>query len=176
MLRRPSQRARAESIAKLYDEHVHEVYGFIYRRCQDEALTEDITQETFLSVVHGKVDPNSVTVGWLLTVARNRLLDVLRREAVYEDKLQLIIGGGATSSHMVDVAERLRVENALAQLSLDHRLVLTLHYVDGYSVPALADRLGRSPKSIEGLVTRARRALRRELGEDRDCPGGEDRG
>ena len=48
------------------------------------------------------------------------------------------------------------------------RLVLTLHYVDGYSVPALAEHLGRSVKSVEGLVTRARRALRAELDEGGD--------
>ena len=38
-----------------------------------------------------------------------------------------------------------------------------LHYVDGFTIPELADELGRTPKSIEALVTRARRALRKEL-------------
>ena len=49
-------------------------------------------------------------------------------------------------------------------MSVEHRLVLTLHYLDGYTVPALAKELGRSVKSVEGLVIRAKRNLQRELG------------
>ena len=58
------------------------------------------------------------------------------------------------------------MEGALSELSVDHRLVLTLHYIDGLTVPALAEHLGRSVKSIEGLITRARRELRAQLGDD----------
>lgn len=162
--------SRTQSIAALYDAHVHEVYRFVYRRCRDNQLSEDITQETFLSVLHGPSDPDSLTVGWLLTVARNRLFDVLRRQDQYEDKLRLLMGG-RTSGHSVDIVEKLRVEDALQQLSLDHRLVLTFHYVDGYSVPALAEHLGRTPKSVEALVTRARRSLRELLREEAEGGG-----
>lgn len=155
------------TLAELYDLHVRDVYRFVYRRCQDAQLSEDITQETFLSVLHGPLDSESITVGWLLTVARNKLFDTLRRQGRYEDKLRLV-GSGEDVAHLVDVAEQIRIEQALQKLSLDHRLVLTLHYIDGYTVPAIASNLGRSVKSVEGLVTRARRALREELG-DSDC-------
>ena len=159
---RSTSRSRAESIADLYDAHVHEVYRFVHRRCQDEQLSQDITQETFLKVLRGSIHPDDVTVGWLVTVARNHLFDTLRRQEQYEDKLRLMMGG-ASQTQPIDVAERLRIEGALQQLSLNYRLVLTLHYVDGHSVPAIAKRLGRSLKSVEALVTRARRAFRAEL-------------
>ena len=68
----------------------------------------------------------------------------------------------------IELAERLRVERAFDELSVDHRLILTLHYIDGLTVPALAKHLGRSGKSIEGLVTRARRELRAELDRGND--------
>ena len=42
------------------------------------------------------------------------------------------------------------------------------HYIDGFTVPALAERLGRSVKSVEGLVTRARRELRVRLDDGAD--------
>ena len=104
-------------------------------------------------------------IGWLLTVARNRLVDVLRRKASYEGKLRLVVGGASDEAD-AELVERLRVEGALSELSVDHRLVLTLHYIDGLTVPALAEHLGRSVKSIEGLITRARRELRAQLGDD----------
>jgi RNA polymerase sigma-70 factor (ECF subfamily) len=158
-------------IASMYDAHVDEVYRYVHRRCRDHSLAEDITQETFLTAIRRAEDPGSISIGWLMTVARNRLVDVLRREASYEGKLRLVLAGDS-DHHDADLAERLRVEGALNELSVDHRLVLTLHYIDGLTVPALADQLGRSVKSIEGLVTRARRELRALLAAD----GAEERG
>ncbi len=152
------------SLANLYDSHVDEVYRFVHRRCRDHALAEDITQETFMAAVRSADDPSSISIGWLLTVARNRLFDVLRRQARYADKLRLVGTDGA-SGNDAELAERLRVEAALDELSVDYRLVLTLRYLDGLPVSALAERLDRSEESIDGLVTRARRALRAKLDE-----------
>lgn len=117
-----------------------------------------------MAAIRSTDDPSSISVGWLLTVARNRLFDVLRRQARFEGKLRLV-GGAETDGHDAELAERLRVEGALNELSVDYRLVLTLHYIDGLTVPALAEHLDRSQKSVEGLVTRARRELRSKLDE-----------
>ena len=57
----------------------------------------------------------------------------------------------------------MRIHAAFEHLSVEHRLVLTLHYIDDLTTAEIADTLGRSPKSVEGLVTRARRNLKREL-------------
>lgn len=117
-----------------------------------------------MAAIRSNQDPSSISIGWLYTVARNRLVDVLRRQARQETKLRLVVGAETEGSD-VQLVERLQVESALDKLSPDHRLVLTLHYMDGYTVPALAEHLGRSVKSVEGLVTRARRSLRAELDE-----------
>ena len=154
--------AASNSFAAMYDAHVDEVYRFVHRRCRDHALAEDITQETFMRAIRSTDDAASITIGWLITVAKNHLVDVLRRRTRYETKLRLV-GAVRHDEHEIALAERLRVEAALAELSVDHRLVLTLHYIDGYTVPALAEHLDRSVKSVEGMVTRARRALRAQL-------------
>ena len=53
-----------------------------------------------------------------------------------------------------------------AQATLDllapqHRLALTLRYVDDLSVPEMAHLLGRTVHATEGLLVRARTAFRR---------------
>ncbi|MEZ5225953.1 MAG: sigma-70 family RNA polymerase sigma factor [Acidimicrobiales bacterium] len=151
------------SFGAMYDVYVDEVYRYVHRRCRDHALSEDITQEAFLTAIRSTDDPDSLTIAWLLTVARNRLIDELRRRTRYDERLRLL-GATATGMEAVDPSDRLRVEEALDELSTDYRLVLTLHYMDGFTVPALAEHLGRSVKSVEGLVTRARRELRSRLG------------
>ena len=107
----------------------------------------------------------------MLTVARNRLLDVVRRETRYEQKLRLV-GADDADDDRDQLVERLLVEGALSQLRSEHRLVLTLHYLDGLTVPAMADQLDRSVKSVEGLITRARREFRSIL----DAAGNEQTG
>lgn len=118
-----------------------------------------------MAAVDGTDDPGSITIGWLITVAKNKLIDVLRREVRYSEKVRLL-GASAQQDNDIDLVERLRVEAALSELRADYRLVLTLHYLDGFTVPALAEQLGRSVKSVEGLVTRARRELRATLDEE----------
>ncbi|MGI9622177.1 MAG: RNA polymerase sigma factor [Acidimicrobiales bacterium] len=148
----------------LYENYATDVYRYVHRRCHDQALAEDITQDTFLTAVRTIEDPRTVNRGWLMTVARNKLFDLLRRHNTRSDKLRLIADGavGQTSDDDL-VVERLRLEEALAKLTVSHRLVLSMHYLDAMTVEAIADELGRSSKSVEGLVTRARRNLRREL-------------
>lgn len=152
------------SFAHVYDAHVDEVYRYIHRRCQDHTLAEDITQDTFIAAIRATDDPNTITIGWLITVARNRLFDVLRRKTNYEEKLRLV-ADNARSVDQIDIAERLRVEAAMERLPVHYRLVLTLHYINGLTVGAIADELDRSVKSIEGLVTRARKELTAVLDE-----------
>ena len=162
----PDRRARTQprpDFAALYEQHAIEVYRYVHRRCRDAALAEDVTQDTFLAAVRTVDDPGEVTVGWLIRVARNRLLDLLRRQARYEGKLQLARWPREVADEPAAVVGRLRMTAALEELRVEHRIVLMLHYVDEMTVAALAVEMGRTPKAVEALLTRARRALRREL-------------
>lgn len=155
---------RRAGFGSLYDAHVAEVYRFVHRRCRDRAAAEDITQDVFLTAVRTVEDPAEINTGWLITVARNRLMDLVRREGRYADKLRLIanaVAGGG--DHSSSVVERERVRAALEHLSVEHRVVLCLHYLDGLTVAAMATELGGSVKAVESLITRARRRLVAEL-------------
>jgi len=156
--------ARRAGFTALFEAHVTEVYEYVHRRCRDRAVAEDVTQDVFLSAVRTVDDPATVTIGWLMRCARNRMIDVMRRQSRYADKLLLIRGD--LDEFAIDgvVVDRVAVERALDRLSVEHRLVLSLHYLDGYPIPALAQELGRTARSVEGLVRRAKQNLRRELG------------
>lgn len=120
-------------------------------------------QDALLTAVRTVEDPAAIRVGWLIQVARNRLLDVLRRQAHYEGKLRLVGSSDDDVDLPAAVVGRLRMTEALETLRVEHRVVLMLHYVDDLTVAGLAEELGRTPKAIEALLTRARRALRAEL-------------
>ncbi|MEM7284900.1 MAG: sigma-70 family RNA polymerase sigma factor [Actinomycetota bacterium] len=145
----------------LFDAHGRDVYRFVHRRCGDASMAEEVTQDVFLAAIDAS--PDEVEVGWLYRVARNRMIDLLRRQDTLRTKLHLVGAATEVDDHAIAVADRVRLERALARLSTMHRSVLMLFHVDGMSVRDLAGQLERSERGVEALLMRARTALRDEL-------------
>jgi RNA polymerase sigma-70 factor (ECF subfamily) len=104
-----------------------------------------------------------LTVAWLLTVARNQLVDNWRREEREERrKFQLLESpvDEGEENEAQERFERARVHAVLTGLGAHHRAALTLRYLDGLSVAEVADHLGRTVHATEALLVRARRAFR----------------
>ena len=153
-------------VLSLYDAHGAEVYRYVHRLCLDHAIAEDVTQDVFVTALR---EPDAVvSVGWLMRSARNRMIDVVRREATHRDKVRLLQRRADRSTEEPwSVVDDLTLRTALQRLRPEHRIVLLLHYVSGVSVAELADELGRTYKGAEGLLSRARAALRADLENQR---------
>ncbi len=160
---RPDQGA---VLLDLYDDALGQVFGYLLPRCGDTVVAEELTSETFLAAVsavqRGAVE--RMSVAWLVGVARHKLVDHWRRRAREDRTLTL-----ATSEELTDPwDEQLDVTRAhlvLAGLGAHHQTVLTLRYLDGLSVPEVADLMGRTVHATEALLVRARGAFRRAYGE-----------
>ena len=63
--------------------------------------------------------------------------------------------------------DRLRTREVLSELGAHHRVALTLRYLDGLSVPDVADQLDRTVHATEALLVRARHAFRARYDEAR---------
>jgi RNA polymerase sigma-70 factor (ECF subfamily) len=164
--------AGAELLA-IYDRALPQVYGYLRSRTATDAAAEDLASETFLAAVdalqRGAVP--DLTVAWLVRVARNKLVDQWRREEREERKrfrlLESPDDDDADDEHD-ERFERARVHTVLTHLGAHHRAALTLRYLDGLSVPAVADHLGRTVHATEALLVRARRAFRVRYHESTD--------
>ena len=165
---RPEHRDLSEELVALYRSALPEVYGFVLARCGDPALAEDLTADTFMSAVSavrsGAIDP--ITTGWLVVVARRRLVDHWRRQEVEQRHLHLLPDvGDDVADPWSDDLDPGNARTALAGLPPQHRAVLTLKYVDGLPVAEVAALMGRSVHATEGLLQRGRAALRRAYEE-----------
>ena len=98
----PNEQEHADRFLALYDEALPQVYGYLLRRCPTVALAEDLTSETFMAAVasirRGAV--RTVTVAWLITIARNKLVDHWRRHEREQRGLQLV--QNVTPTEVVD--------------------------------------------------------------------------
>lgn len=150
------------ALLALYDEALPQVFGYLLTRCGSRATAEDLTAETFLAAVRAcRGDPPpSPSVGWLIGIARHKLVDHWR--AAERERRALHAVGEAEPDDPWDVElDVLLAHEVLAAQTPIHRAALTLRYLDGLDVPAVADHLGRTVGATEALLVRARAAFRR---------------
>jgi RNA polymerase sigma-70 factor, ECF subfamily len=176
----PENSGRVPLLSAVYDEGLPAVYGYLVRRCGSVELAEDLTSTTFVAaataVRRGTV--RELTIPWLVGVARHKLVDHWRRQAIAHRSLTRLEGAAAES---VDPAQQIVDADAarglLHALPADYRTVLTLRYLDDLSVPETADLIGRSVHATESLLSRARHAFRDVHDSERpDSSGGRSHG
>ena len=150
------------SLLAMYDRALPQVYGYLRVRVGSDTIAEDITAETFLAAVQA-IERNAVpdlTVAWLIGVARHKLVDHWRRQAREARNLRLVPGEEAEPDGVDERFERARTHEVLEELGPHHRAALTLRYLDGLSVPEVANHLDRTVHATEALLVRARNAFR----------------
>jgi len=147
---------------QIYRETVHPLYGYMAKRTGgDRALTEDIVQESYLRALdtwtHRAV-PDS-PLAWLKQVARNILIDHLRRNKwdVKSGPDALVDADQRTPA---DDFESLEIFRAITSLGRKKARVLEAFYYDGMSVREIAGEMAISERGVEGLLRRARQSLR----------------
>jgi len=153
------------ALLDLYDVALPQVYGYLLVRCGQVPVAEDLTAETFLAAVAAcrRVPPPAPSTGWLVGIARHKLVDHWRA-AAREDR-----GLRAVDDETPDGAEdpwderldALLAREVLAAQTATHRAALTLRYLDDLPVPRVAALLGRTVHATEALLVRARSAFRR---------------
>lgn len=170
-----------DALAALYDRHAALVNGLATSILRNPSLAEEVTHDVFLRVWQQPTayDPaRGSFAGWLLRVARNRSIDLLRMRR--EDPLETIDGNGA--SWLVDPApgpedetiarlHRQEVRRALDELAPDHRQLLELAYITGLSQSQIADHLHRPLGTVKSQIRSAMRRLAERLAPP-DLPPG----
>lgn len=141
-------------------------------RCADEALVDDVVQETFVAIWRGSAklrDPTSGDVsGWLWRVASRRLIDALRGLSARERLLRTLTLGRWSSARSAEEEVLHGVEHgdlagALARLSPELRAVIQATVLDGLTTGEAAVLLGIPTGTVKTRAMRARRQLRQEL-------------
>ena len=153
------------------DAELGNIFAFMLRRCGDRALAEDLAAEVILRAVRETKGARAVvTPAWLMTVARNRLVDHWRSKA-REDRRMRLAWSNPDPDEWADDGTPLEpeiVNQVMRELPPDYQAVLSLRYLDDLPVPEVAEVLGRSVHATESLLARARRAFRMSYLEQND--------
>ena len=148
----------------LYRRYVRSVFGLALRRLRNRAEAEEVTQEAFAAVWRSAgsyVPERGSAGGWLYTVARNAVLDRLRRNNRADtsfDMPELVSPEGGPDEQAEQAHTAWRVHRALESLNPKEREVIQLAYWSGLSQSEVASFLGQPLGTVK---TRTRSALAR---------------
>ena len=154
----------AERLVAMFDQHFDAVFGFCVVRCSSRSLAEEVSADVFADAVrHVRANPDvELTLGWLMTVARRRIIDHWRRAERHRRRLERV-AQEPDLFHPDDFAsgpiDDERVLAALASLPERQRAALTARYIDEWSVSEVAEALDVSYQAMESLLARARRSF-----------------
>ncbi len=157
----------ATALAALYEAHAAPVWRYVVHLTGDRAGADDVVQETLLRAWRSPrilADPASARA-WMLTVARHLVIDE-SRSARRRHEVVLPETPERESPDATDALfEAMLVEDALAELSIEHRGVIVRAYYGGRSVAVIASELGIPEGTVKSRLHYGLRALRLALQE-----------
>ena len=155
-----AQRGSREAYGQLFDRHWPRVWRAAYSTTGDRELANDAAQDAFLRAASAlrRFDPRRPLEPWLVRIAVNRAIDLVRRER------RLVPADAAPEPYGFDdpPAEEELFE-ALAALGPERRAVIALHYWLDYTTPEIAEVLGVPVGTVNSRLARALRDLRLHL-------------
>jgi RNA polymerase sigma-70 factor, ECF subfamily len=151
---------------ELFEGHYRLVYRTTLALVGRPAVAEDITAQVFLEAFEGidrYRDRGRPLSSWLLTIARHRSLDWLRKKRREMETLEFGVEADVADGDATSPAPAREALELLAQLTPDQREVVALRFVEGYAIDEVAQITGRSPGAVKSLQHRALNNLRHIL-------------
>lgn len=140
------------------------VLRFAVWNCGDRMRSEDAVQEAFAKLWEVR-DNVSVEkgLGYLLSVARNYLIDCFRHDAVVAKAHEEMAKTMQSASNEKDIGLSDEMQQALESLPEIQRSLLQLRDVEGYSYKEIAQILGINDSQVQVYLFRARTNLKKVL-------------
>ncbi len=154
--------------------HLNKLYKLAYRFTGQRDDAEDLVQDLLLKIYPRlqemqKIDKLS---HWLSRVLYHLFIDQVRRqqrspigpmndeEAIYETHASPTAGPSEIANSEITLQQ---INTAIQKLSEDHRTLIILHDVEGYSLQEINDMTGIATGTIKSRLSRARSNLRETL-------------
>lgn len=167
------------AISELIDRHAKRVRSYIGMMVKDDAIADDIFQETFIKAVkvidEGRYADSGKFLSWVLRIAHNRVLDHFRREkcnrqineseAGYDVIGTLRFSEPTTEDQIVHGEIEATIRELISLLPEEQQEVVRLRYYDKLSFAEIAEHTDVSINTALGRMRYALINLRRMIQE-----------
>lgn len=160
------------------------IYRFLCRQTGDDALADDLAQETFTRLLTYEGQPVEHLKAWLFTVARNLAYDYFRSAAYRREQMtdfndpaarattRKAVSSTASTANMpqthpetafMQKTDRERIEAALKQLSAHQREVIILRFYHEMTIPDIARVIDVPAGTVKSRLFHAIKTLKGRL-------------
>ncbi len=161
-----------EAFGQLFDHFAPRVKGYICRLGVEPASAEDLVQDVMLTVWRRaeQFDPAKAGVAtWIFTIARNRRIDVIRRERRPEpdpnDPALVPDRELEADAALAQKQDGGRLRRAVAELPDDQAQLLRLAYFEDKTQSVIAAELNLPLGTVKSRIRLAMTKLRSQLAE-----------
>lgn len=159
-----------EAFARLFDYFAPRLQAYLVRQGSDAAMAEEITQDTMVILWRKAAlfDPaKSSLATWLYRVARNRRIDLLRRDrttSLEPDDPLFDLADETDLEGELDASQReAAVRAAMRDLPQEQLSLLRLAFFDGLSHSEISEATGLPLGTVKSRIRLAFTRLRRTL-------------
>ncbi len=155
----------------LFDRYREAIYRLFVQRTGDKSDADDLLQETFIKVYMNidRYSPDYTFGQWVYTIARNTLIDYLRRRSddvsIDERFLSPVSPGPTPEESVIDAQRRTQFEAGLSRLTPAYRQLIVMRCIEERSYEEIAESLGRGMNTIKTQIRRAKEAMCRLIVE-----------
>jgi len=156
-----------EAMAALFDRYGTMVYSVAFRVLRDAGEAEDVMQEIFVQVWKNPgafVSGRGSLGGWLVVVARNRSIDMIRRRRPTEPVELFAL---PSSTNLAREAERNalleKVRGVMGSLPDEQRRSVELAFFEGLSHSEIAEKTGDPLGTVKTRIRLALTTIRKAL-------------
>jgi RNA polymerase sigma-70 factor, ECF subfamily len=162
----------AESFVDLYDRYCDRAYRVARAVCHDDGRAQEAVQDGFLAVWRSRASFHSqqgTVAAWLLTVVRNRAIDVARLNHKHasrragDDQLTELFSVDNAFETAVRRDDAQRLQASLAMLPDAQAEVITLAYYGQLSHTEIAAHLGLPAGTVKGRMRLGLQRLQAEI-------------
>ena len=159
------EKASMAEFRELYDRQINRVYRLALLLLGSVADAEDVAQTFFLKIweKNPKFRDADHETAWVLTTTRNQCRDL--QKSYYRKHRTAIEDAPEKAVSFVSDADN-EIWQALQSLPEKYRVVLYLHYYEGYPVKELSILLGRRESTLQTQLATGRKLLKESLKEE----------
>jgi RNA polymerase sigma-70 factor (ECF subfamily) len=157
----------ARAMDKLYTHHGPGLLAYLSSRLRNRQWAEEVLQEVMLAVWQGadRFRGDSRVLTWLMTIARNRAINAIKRDKSQYDQPLDETGSitGQNDAFMEHSAQLDELRSALSKLPDEQRETLELVFIHGLSNLETAAVLNIPAGTVKSRLFRAKARLREWL-------------
>lgn len=168
-----AQERDREAFARLFDHFAPRLTAYLLRQGAEAAVAEEIVQDAMVTLWRKAAlfDPaKSSLTTWLYRIARNRRIDLIRRDRdtpVEPENPVFDVADTTDLEGELDASQReAAVREAMKSLPEEQRSLVVLAFFDGLSHSDIAERTGLPLGTVKSRIRLAFTRLRRTLESD----------